>query len=211
MCNDAPVLRAIVLAAGASTRMGRPKAALPLTDRADTFVRRLVHTGQMAGVPDIVVVTGAHDAAVRAALGRPDPRVTIVSHAGWAEGQLSSLRAGLAATTRVPPALVEAALVMLVDTPLVSPLTVATVMAAWRSTRPPITRPARGAEHGHPVIFDRAMFAALASADPQVGAKAVVRACERDILNVPVADEGAYLDVDTEAEYQSLRQRLGMT
>jgi molybdenum cofactor cytidylyltransferase len=205
------MVRGIVLAAGASTRMGRPKAALPLTDRADTFVHRLVRTCLMAGVPDLVVVAGAHDAAVRQSLGFPDPRVTVVSHAGWAEGQLSSLLVGLAASTRVMPTLVEAALVMLVDTPLVAPATAATVIAAWRSTRAPITRPARGAEHGHPVIFDRAVFAALAAADPQVGAKAVVRACERDILNVEVADAGAYLDVDTQAEYASLRQRLGMT
>jgi CTP:molybdopterin cytidylyltransferase MocA len=202
------MVRGLVLAAGASTRMGRPKAALPLTDRADSFVNRLVRTSLAGGIPDVVVVSGAHDAAVRAALGPVDRRVSVVTHAGWADGQLSSLLAGLDAVTAVRPALVEAALVMLVDTPLVSPATIRAVVSAWRTTRARIVRPARGDEHGHPVLFDRALFAALHAADLRVGAKAIVRAHEREIVNVPSDDEGAFLDVDTEAEYAALRERL---
>jgi molybdenum cofactor cytidylyltransferase len=202
------MVRGIVLAAGASTRMGRTKAALPLADRADTFVHRLVRTALAAGIPDVVVVSGAHDAAVRAALGPVDRRVSVVTHAGWADGQLSSLLAGLGAVTRVRPSLVEAALVMLVDTPLVSPTTVRAVVSTWRATRAPIVRPARGEEHGHPVLFDRALFAALHAADVRVGAKAIVRAHEPEIADVAIEDDGAFLDVDTEAEYAALRQQF---
>jgi molybdenum cofactor cytidylyltransferase len=202
------MVRGIVLAAGASTRMGRPKAALPLADRADTFVSRLARTCLAAGLPDIVVVSGAHDAAVRAALGTRDRRVSLVTNPSWSDGQLSSLLAGLDAVTRVGPPLVEAALVMLVDTPLVSPATLQTVISTWRVTHAPIVRPARGDEHGHPVLFDRALFSALRAADVRIGAKAIVRDRESEIVNVAVEDEGAFLDVDTEADYAALRQRL---
>jgi molybdenum cofactor cytidylyltransferase len=99
-------------------------------------------------------------------------------------------------------------LMTLVDVPLVSPATCARVIAAWRESRAPIVRPARGDEHGHPVIFDRAIFAELRAADPQHGAKTVVRAHAAQILNVPIDDEGAFADADTEADYQSLLGRL---
>ena len=64
----------------------------------------------------------------------------------------------------------------LVDVPLVHPDTVRAVVNAWRRSRAPIVRPARGDEHGHPVIFDCAVFDELRSADRTIGAKAVVRA-----------------------------------
>ena len=91
----------------------------------------------------------------------------------------------------------------LVDAPFVTPATVSALVNAWRSSRAAIVRPSRGDEHGHPVIFDRAVFEELRHADPSVGAKAVVRARQADILNVPVDDRGAFIDVDTPEEYRA--------
>lgn len=199
------VIRAIILAAGASSRMGRPKATLPLTDEADTFLSRLVRTASAAGLPDIVVVTGAHQREVRAAAGRLERHVRFVHNAEWARGQLSSLLTGLSAP---PVAPVEAALVTLVDVPLASATTFRQVIGRWRHTRAPIVRPAQGDTHGHPVIFDRALFDELHAADLDAGAKPVVRAHADAIVNVPVDDEGAFLDVDTPEAYDALRARL---
>jgi molybdenum cofactor cytidylyltransferase len=191
--------------------MGRPKAALPLGDPADTFLARLLRTYIVVGVPEIVVVTGANAELVVRAAGRTDGRVHFAHNARWQTGQLSSLLTGL--DMRTPGAgphggTIEAVLMTLVDVPLVSPATCARVIAAWRESRAPIVRPARGDEHGHPVIFDRAIFPELRAADPQHGAKTVVRAHAAQILNVPIDDEGAFADADTEADYQSLLGRL---
>jgi CTP:molybdopterin cytidylyltransferase MocA len=57
------------------------------------------------------------------------------------------------------------------------------------------------------VIFDRSLFGELRAASVEEGAKAVVRAHERHVVNVPVADEGCLLDVDTRADYEALRSR----
>ncbi len=189
--------------------MGRPKAALSLTDRADTFLLRILRTCASAGLADIVVVTGSTDDAVRQAAGRVDRRVRFVYNPEWPTGQLSSLLKGL--RTVVGPGFsladrqLEAALVTPVDVPSVSPDTVRCVLHAWRTTGAPIVRPARGDLHGHPVIFDRAVFEEIRAADPHIGAKAVVRAHEREILNVPIDDEGAFVDVDTVEEYRALK------
>src|SRR5689334_4286818 len=127
---DSPVIPAIVLAAGKSTRMGRAKATLPL-DRDDTFLTRIVRTFVDAGVEDVIIVVG-HDAdAIVASFADADAvmsRARFVDNPDYEQGQLSSLLAGLKVVDR--PGVV-AALVTLVDVPLVSPATVRAVIDCY--------------------------------------------------------------------------------
>lgn len=184
--------------------MGQAKAALPVDPTGNTVVSRVVRTLLLAGVPEVVVVAGAHIDAVRHAMPPHEPRARVIEHPGWERGQLSSLLAGLEA---INSPLLEAALVTLVDVPLVAPATVTSVVRAWRSSRAPIVRPAQGDRHGHPVIFDRAVFDELRAADPNVGAKAVFANHKRQILNVEVNDPGAFEDIDTPGDYERLINR----
>jgi molybdenum cofactor cytidylyltransferase len=185
--------------------MGRPKAGLPLPDHGDTFLSRILRTFNSAGLNSIVVVTGAAEHAVRSAAGRVRSNVRFVHNEHWPSGQLSSLLTGI---QERPDERLEGALVALVDAPLASAATVAAVVRTWRQTRAPIVRPARGAVHGHPVMFDRALFEEFRAADPAVGAKSIVRAREREIVNVDVDDPGAFIDIDTEEDYRKLLRQL---
>ena len=198
------MMRAIVLAAGASTRMGQPKAGLRVTPSGQTFAAAVVEALRAAGVTEVVVVAGAHPEAVTAAVaGLEDVRVVV--HGGWAAGQLSSLRAGLAVVDAPD---LEAILVTLVDCPLVRPATVRQLIETWEAARPPIVRPAIGARHGHPVIFDRVTFGDLRSAPLEVGAKAVIARWSAAIANVPTDDAGVLADIDTPADYDAfVRER----
>ncbi len=195
------MISGIILAAGASSRMGEPKAALPFGQTGETVLSRIVSTILAGGVPGVVVVAGAHVDAVRRAMSRVERRARLIEHAGWKQGQLSSLLAGLDA---VDEPRLEAVLVTPVDVPLVSSMTVAAVVSAWRRTRAPIVRPADGERHGHPVIFDRSVFDDLRSADPGIGAKAVFATHRDRILNVTVTDAGAFEDIDTPEDYRRL-------
>ena len=197
------MVRAIVLAAGASSRMGRAKASLPLGATGETVLARVIRGLVAGGAPDVTVVAGAHIDAVRSAMPPNDRRIGLVEHRGWQQGQLSSLIAGLDA---VADPQLEAVLVTLVDVPLVRPDTIAAVLAAWRSTGAPITRPVDGDRHGHPVIFDRVVFEALRAADPLVGAKEVFATYRARILDVPVTDEGAFIDLDTPEDYERINR-----
>jgi CTP:molybdopterin cytidylyltransferase MocA len=185
--------------------MGRPKAALPLGRRGQTVLSMGVGALLAAGVPRVVIVAGAHPDAVRGAIGKGDRRVRVVDHAAWREGQLSSLVCGLDA---IDDPLLEAVLVTLVDVPLVSPETVRALMRAWRSSGAPIVRPARGDAHGHPVLFDRRLFGELRAADPRTGAKPVVHAHAHELVNLPVTDEGAFVDLDVPADYDRVLQMV---
>jgi len=189
------VIAGIVLAAGASVRMGRPKALLKIEGR--TFIRRILDTLHEGGIDEVVVVLrpSVPDAAgeVAAGAGR------VVSNPRADEGQLSSLIAGLDA---VDAPGVDSILVTLVDVPLIQSSTVhALVDRASRSPAPILRVTCRG-RHGHPVIFKRAVFDALRRADPSVGAKAVMRAI--DVENVEVDDPGVVRDIDTPEDYAGM-------
>jgi len=178
--------------------MGRTKALLP--DReGQPFVTRIARTMRESGaVPVLVVVRPDTHEAIAAALREliAQGGVSVLVNRDPERGQLSSLLTGLDAA---PDA--EGLLVTLVDVPFVSAATVRAVIAGWQRTQAPIVRPARGSVHGHPVLFDRATFDALRRAPLDQGAKPVVRGYDSAIVNVPVEDDGAFVDLDTPDEY----------
>lgn len=192
----------VILAAGASSRMGRPKVLLPTATPGETFLSRLVKSLVGGGLDDLVLVVGPLDGFQEAALARIieglPPILRIVENPDPSRGQLSSLHTGLAVIDHPG---VRAMLVTLIDVPLVTSATVGALLAAYRAAGAPVVRPVRQGRHGHPVIFDRAVFDALRQADPARGARAVVRAHADRAVEVAVDDEGAFLDVDTPEDY----------
>lgn len=191
------MIPAIVLAAGESTRMGRPKSLLPL-ENAETFLTRILRTFHEADVPDVIVVVGHDHEAVLAAVAEAGSDVRFAVNRTYRAGQLTSLVAGLRVIDRPG---VAAALVTLVDVPFVQPATIKAVVERYRRTQVSIVRPTRAGRHGHPVLIDRSLFGALYAADPAEGARAIVRAHASAEGEVEVDDEGAFRDIDTPEDY----------
>jgi len=196
------MIASIILAAGASTRMGTPKALLADPD-GRPFVARLVRTFAAAGIADIVIVTAAQHDAIVAAIEADQPPVhpAIVRNPDPSRGQLSSLWIGLAAVSRPD---LESILVTPVDIPMIRASTVERVIDAWRANRRPVVRPALGVRHGHPVLFDRVVFDEIREAPLDRGARVVVHAHAGEVMDVPVDDAGCLVDVDTPADYDAL-------
>ena len=132
------------------------------------FVARLVRSLAAAGLDTIVVVTGALHEQIQEALDVDLPPVPAicVRNPEPSRGQLSSLLVGLDAVDR--PGL-EGVLVTPVDIPMVEPATIRRVVDAWIEGRPLIARPAVGARHGHPVLFERTKASATAPATAAMG------------------------------------------
>ena len=197
------MIAGVILAAGRSTRMGRPKAML-IAPCGSTFVARLVHTLTSGGVDAPFVVGRPEDELLRSSVESLDSR------ARWVEnpdadtgGQLSSLQAGLRRADRPG---IRALMVVPVDAPMIVIDTVVTLIATFNATGAPIVRPRYQGRNGHPVVFSRAVFDELRRADRAVGAKAVLRAHEDTIVNVDVDDAGVGGDVDTPEDYENLRR-----
>ncbi|HET7293015.1 MAG TPA: selenium cofactor biosynthesis protein YqeC [Vicinamibacteria bacterium] len=185
-----PVVHGLVLAAGASTRMGRPKLPLPLG--GEPLVACAVKPLLDAGLSRVVVVLGADADAVRSALPRL-PEIVAVENASWRAGMASSLRAGLAACAGA-----DAALVVLGDQPSVTAAVVARVLAAAPG------RPLVVAEHGgrvvHPILLGRELFRELDALEGDVGAREVVR---RHLDRAARVAGEAPRDLDTEDDYRA--------
>jgi molybdenum cofactor cytidylyltransferase len=181
--------------------MGRPKALLPIGTR-ETFCARVAKTLLAAGVRPIVVVGRPGDDALAVAV-RDVPDVIVALNPQPDRGQLSSLQAGLA----VIDADAGAAVVTLVDVPLVSSETVEHLVDAWARSGAPLVRPERAGRHGHPIIVARPVIDALLDASHERTTRDVLTPFLGDALDVRVDDIFAFEDVDTPEEYARLLQR----
>ena len=194
-------LAGIVLAAGRSSRMGRPKALLPASPGGEPFVARIVRTLQEGGVDEVIVVGPPGADVLRTVVSRLVPPAHYVENPAPERGQLSSLLVGLdAAESRGA----EAVLVTPVDIPLFDRETVATLIGVSRRGAAPIVRPSCQGRHGHPVVFLASTFQTLRQADMSVGASAVLRSHPQWVLNVDVSDAGVLNDVDLPEDYRKL-------
>jgi molybdenum cofactor cytidylyltransferase len=185
--------------------MGRPKALLAV-GQGDTFLSRVTRTLLDGGVEEVVVVVGADADAIRASVIREGTPARVVENPDYEQGQLSSLVTALRAIDHPG---VTAALVTLIDVPLVAAATVQTLLRAFREHDALIVRPTSNGRHGHPVIFDRRLFDELRRVNPAEGAKAVVRGHAAELLDVEVPDEGAFADIDTPEDYERWIGPLG--
>ncbi len=187
---------AVVLAAGASTRMGRNKLLLPIEGEA--MVHRTVRRVRDAGCDPIVVVTG-HDAArVREALAPLD--VAFATSAEPTGPTSASLHAGL----RALPDDVDAAVVMLADMVQVTTPMLSAVLAGMREGTAPLGVSRYGDVLAPPLVFRRALWPELLAWHGEGCGKAVVRAhqAEARMHDWPV---DALQDVDTPDDYAALR------
>lgn len=195
------MIAAIVLAAGTSSRMGRQKLTLPMAD-GRPLVRVSVEQVLAAGVDDTVVVLGGDAEAVALALA-PLPVRTVVN-SRYAEGQSTSLRAGLDA---LRPGTV-AAVVALGDQPLPDPDVIRRLIAAFRATGRLIAAPVYRDGRGNPVLFAASLFAELGAVTGDRGGREVVARDPARVAEVSV-DASMPADIDTPEDYRTARGRGG--
>lgn len=190
------MIAAVVLSAGESSRMGRPKALLPI--EGETFIGRIVTALKRTQVGKIVVVLG-HNAEELAAAIRP-LAVEILVNPDYKLGQLSSLQ--VAARHLQNDADCDGMLLHLVDHPYIDAALVDRMIQRFHETPKDIVVPRWRGKRGHPVLFSRRLFAELLAAPLDQGAKAVVNAHANETLEIETDEEGIALDIDTPELYR---------
>lgn len=190
----------IVLAAGASTRLGRPKQLLDLAGKP--VIVHVVERALAAGLDEVIVVTGGAGEAVAAAIA--DAPVRIVANPAFRDGQSTSLIAGL----RLLPDAIDAVVVLLGDQPGVDPADIGSVVVRRREPPfPPIVMTAYGSQRSHPVLFGREVFPELLAITGDQGGRDVIRAHAAEVAVIPSVLAEPPLDLDTEDAYQALLAR----
>lgn len=192
-----PMVAAVILAAGRSSRMGRNKLLLDLEGKP--ILCHAVDQALAAGLSEIVVVSGHQAAKVREALG--DRRVKVVEAREHKLGMSASLKAGI----RALGPKTAAALVMLGDMPQVSAPLLRRLMAAYNPLEGrSIVVPVVDGKRGNPVLFDRRYFEEMLALEGDVGARHLIGAHDDQVAELSVEDAAVFTDVDTPEAYDRL-------
>jgi molybdenum cofactor cytidylyltransferase len=190
-----PRVAALLLAAGSSRRMGTPKQLLLLGDR--TVIRRCADTIFAAGVQDlVVVVNGESKKIVEALAGLP---VQIVRNDAAESQMADSVRIGI----RALDDRFSGVLVCLSDHPLITPKTFDSIIKAHHRKPDGIIIPHHDGRRGHPALFSRTILNEILSGGTL---RDIIGKDERRVQLVDVDDEGILLDMDTDEDYQSVRE-----
>jgi molybdenum cofactor cytidylyltransferase len=169
----------------------------------EKMVRRVAATAIASGAEPVIVVTGHEAASVNAALRGLD--VTIVANPDYAEGLSTSLRAGL----RVLPAGIDGALILLGDMPEVEGSVLRALMAALTDASA-ICVPVRHGRIGNPVLWGRSYFAEMMQLAGDKGAKPLMAQHQAQLIEVEVATDSIFEDVDAPEDLARIK-RSGTT
>lgn len=192
------MIAGIILAAGASSRMGRPKALLDY--QGETFLARLVRL-LSAACDSVIVVLGHHADSLRPHVS---PRARIEINPDPGRGQLSSLQTAL----RTLPAAATGFAFVPVDCPAVTEETIERLARAF-ARRDPATLfviPRNGGQRGHPVFAAAALIPEFLALPPTAEARQIVHRYVPRTEYVDVDDAGIFADIDTPEAYRQWNQ-----
>ena len=191
----------IVLAAGASKRMGRPKQLLPWKGR--TLLRHACETALATSLRPIVVVLGCEGEACERELAGLD--VCHVLNSEWSKGMGTSVASGIAALERCEPQ-ASGALLMLVDQPDLTPSFLESILDRWSEGDNVIVATQYAEGGGVPALFSRSFFRDLRALDSDRGARQIIARGGAAVTLIQSPDE--LRDLDTPELFASRVLRL---
>lgn len=191
-----PPVDGIVLAAGRSARMGRPKPLLRVD--GETFMERAVRRLAAGGCRAVSVVVRADDAPVQRLARAVGAALVLNPHP--ASEQIDSLR--LAVESLAPDT--GAVVVVPVDFPLISAATVNALITSFHTRRVPAIVPIYHDAMGHPVLLARSTFDAVVKETWPEGLRSLLDSFADRIVRLPVEDPAILTDVDTPEQYAAL-------
>lgn len=189
----------VLLAAGASSRFGRPKLLATLA--GETLLRRAARTAVEVASAGCVVVLGAHAARHARELRGLSARVVV--NRSWRTGLAGSLRAGIAAL----PAGAAGALILLADQVAIGPAELELLIAAWRRAPGSIVAAVFAGVRGPPAIFPRTAFPRLRKLRGDAGARRILRDSAEPVVEFDLPR--AAVDVDRPADLDRFIWRRG--
>jgi len=188
------MISAIVLAAGKSERMGRPKALLPFRGR--TFLGNILDAISHTSIEDTFVVLGHHRDEIERSLSLS----SVVFNPNYEQGMITSFQAGIRALSWDA----SGAFLFLVDHPVVEQATIEAIIMNLAPNR--IVLPTFEGRRGHPVLFSSEVLEEILALPSTEGANIVVRKDPARIVEVPVRSPGILVDIDTPEQFEKLRE-----
>lgn len=189
---------AVILAAGESRRMGKPKLLLPWGE--STIIRHVCQQVVACGLHEVVVVAGRWIDAIRQQTA--DLPVRVVHNPDYARGEmLSSLKVGLETIWHTS----DACMVVLGDQPAIPQDVIRDVAQAYHEDRGRIIAPSYQGQRGHPIVIDRVFWQALLDLPPDAAPRDAIQANPHEIYHVDVDTDSVLHDIDTPGDYRQTR------
>jgi molybdenum cofactor cytidylyltransferase len=193
---------AIILAAGGSNRLGRPKQLVRVA--GETLLDRTVRLAQEAGAEPVIVVLGGNRESIVADADLQ--AVVAVENEDWRQGIASSIRTGVLAAQVHNP---DGVLLLVCDQPGLSSAFLGALIQAFNNEMQPVIVASSYANvAGIPVIFPASLFAELLRLQGDTGARSILRDPRCRLITLPFA-EGA-VDIDTPQDLQTLLRVEGV-
>ncbi len=192
--------RAIILAAGSSTRMGSQKMLLPFGN--STILETVIQNILLSSVDSILVVLGANQDEIHEVI-QPMP-VEVCINKNHLSGMLSSVVCGFNAL----PDDTGTALVFLGDQPGISPKVTDRVIEAYNQSLHGIVIPISNHRRGHPLLVDFKYKREIGRLDLEKGLRALMHHFPEDVLEVEVDDAGILMDIDTPEDYSNAKKTI---
>ncbi len=183
----------VILAAGDSSRMGFPKALLPL--EAGTFLTHILDTLDALELSAARVILGSHEARIRPHLTLR--RVHVLVNLNPERGQFSSMRLAL---EHLAPAC-RGCLIWPVDQPLISAALVHSLIQLFLNSKASLALPDCAGKPGHPAIFGPELIAELLAAPPDANPKLIIAGHKAHALWLPTEEMNTVEDIDTPEDY----------
>ncbi len=194
------MISGLILAAGSSTRMGRPKQTVLLAGRPMLEYPLLAFLSSKVG--EIILVVQKR--SILAGMKVPIKRVRVVVNPYHAQGLSASVKLGVREVSPRSSAVV----IGLGDKPLVLGSTIDSLISAYGRSGSMIVAPVYHKRRGNPIIFDRGVFPLIEETEGDEGAKSVMRKHEDEVFEVPVNDAGILIDVDTPEDLENAERML---
>ncbi|RMG50930.1 MAG: nucleotidyltransferase family protein [Acidobacteria bacterium] len=194
------MISAVLLAAGESRRMGRLKQLLPFGPK--TVIETCLDALLASRVDDIIVVLGHRYQEIQSHIEHFPVRIVINQH--YSQGMSSSVIRGV----RAIPSAARAALIAVVDQPLVTADIIDRLIDAYRKSEKKIVIPVYRGRGGHPIIIDLSFRQKILTIDPERGLRQIVYSHPQDVLRVDVETDAVIQNMNTWADYQRLLQRI---
>lgn len=195
-----PKIGIIILAAGASTRLGRPKQLLKFQYK--TFIENVVETALETALQTVVVL-GANAEKIKPEI--ENLPIEFVTNENWQSGMSSSIIKGLETSLEIEPNL-SAVILLLCDQPFITKETILRLIAAQEKTGKAIVASEYEKTLGVPILFTREMFEELLNLEGDVGAKVLVKKyADKNLAKISVPE--AAFDIDTEEDFEQLLER----
>jgi molybdenum cofactor cytidylyltransferase len=196
-----PTIGIIILAAGASTPMGKPKQLLPYQGRS--LLRHITEIAIASQNQPIIVVLGANAEIIKPEICQLP--VQIVENLQWGLGMSSSIQAGVNALGQN----VEAVVITLCDQPFVSPEVINQLVEAYRLSDKAIVACEYTDTLGVPALFHHTFFSKLANLKQGEGAKQIIKKYINQVTSVPFLQ--GKIDIDTPDDYEQLQIMIDQT